>query len=79
MVWRFVETHYEEKHTTPTVKHPQVNGSGAMSTKSTADLHFLAPESTTNRSKYGDLSKEKCELFINEYKCTYFMHDKASL
>jgi len=70
-----VGTHYEERYTALTVKHPpsQIVWGARM----TAGLYFLPPWTTMNGEKYDNLLKSKFELHMRVHNCDIFKHDGA--
>ena len=77
-VWRPAGKRYEEKYTTPTVKHPpSLMVWGAMSAMGTASLSFLPPKTTMNGTKYVALLRSKLQLHMSVHNCSIFMHDGA--
>ena len=77
-VWRPAGKRYEEKYTTPTVKHPpSLMVWGAMSAMRTASLSFLPPKTTMNGTKYVALLRSKLQLHMSVHNCSIFMHDGA--
>ena len=75
-VWRPEGKRYEEKYTTPTVKHPpSLMVWGAMSAIGTASLYFLPPKTTMDGTKYATLLKNKLQLQMSVHNSSIFMHD----
>ena len=74
-VWRPAGKRYEEKHSTPSVKHPPSPMVwDAMSAMARASLYFLPPKTTMNGTKYVALLKNKLQLYMCEHNSSTFMH-----
>ena len=69
---------YEERYTTPTVKHPPTQMIwGAMSVSGTAALFFMPPKTTMNGNRYLNLLRAKLKLHMQVHRCSVFMHGGA--